>query len=119
MNPWSISTCARAADARRRSIMRLSAIKGVGEAQAEALVEAAAGRALRFARRDGGAARSRAVNKKALESLAAAGAFDCLERDRATAFAAIEPMLAIANRGAIGEERRARTRCSAKRRPRR
>ena len=40
------------------------------------------------------------VNKKALESLAAAGAFDCLEKDRATAFAAIEPMLAIANRGA-------------------
>ena len=43
----------------------------------------------------------RAVNKKALESLAAAGAFDCLEPDRATAFAAIEPMLAIANRDAM------------------
>ena len=40
----------------------------------------------------------RAVNKKALESLAAAGAFDCLEPNRAAAFAAIEPMLAIANR---------------------
>ena len=41
----------------------------------------------------------RAVNKKALESLAAAGAFDEIEPDRAIAFAAIEPMLAIANRG--------------------
>jgi DNA polymerase-3 subunit alpha len=40
----------------------------------------------------------RAVNKKALESLAAAGAFDDLESNRAAAFAAIEPMLAIANR---------------------
>ena len=43
----------------------------------------------------------RAVNKKALESLAAAGAFDCLEPNRAAAFAAIEPMLAIANREVI------------------
>ena len=42
----------------------------------------------------------RVVNKKALESLAAAGTFDELERDRAVAFASIEPMLAIANRGA-------------------
>ena len=36
----------------------LSAIKGVGEAQAEALVDARRGRAFCFARRDGGAARS-------------------------------------------------------------
>ena len=42
----------------------------------------------------------RLVNKKALESLAAAGTFDELEPDRAVVFAAIEPMLAIANRGA-------------------
>ncbi len=78
----------------------LSAIKGVGEAQAEALVRARGKRA--FASLGEMAARldPRAVNKKALESLAAAGAFDCLEPDRATAFAAIEPMLAIASRGA-------------------
>ena len=36
-----------------------------------------------------------------MESLAAAGAFDCLEPERAIAFAAIEPMLAIANRGVM------------------
>jgi len=78
----------------------LSAIKGVGEAQAEALVSARGRRA--FASLGELAARldPRAVNKKALESLAAAGAFDCLESDRATAFASIEPMLAVANRGA-------------------
>jgi DNA polymerase-3 subunit alpha len=76
----------------------LSAIKGVGEAQAEALIEARRGRA--FVSLGDMAARldPRAVNKKALESLAAAGAFDCLEPNRAAAFAAIEPMLAIANR---------------------
>ena len=76
----------------------LSAIKGVGEAQAEALVSARGTRA--FASLGDVAARldPRAVNKKALESLAAAGAFDGLEPNRAAAFAAIEPMLAIANR---------------------
>jgi len=76
----------------------LSAIKGVGEAQAEALVAARGARA--FASLGDMAARldPRAVNKKALESLAAAGAFDGLEPNRAAAFAAIEPMLAIANR---------------------
>ena len=76
----------------------LSAIKGVGEAQAEALVSARGDR--KFVSLGEVAARldPRAVNKKALESLAAAGAFDCLEPNRAAAFAAIEPMLAIANR---------------------
>ena len=79
----------------------LSAIKGVGEAQAEALVVARGARA--FASLADLAARldPRNVNKKALESLAAAGAFDCLEPERAIAFAAIEPMLAIANRGVM------------------
>src|SRR5271168_897331 len=91
----------RAGDGGGRAIhYALSAIKGVGEAQAEALVDARGQRA--FASLGEMAARldPRLVNKKALESLAAAGAFDCLEGDRATAFAAIEPMLAIANRGA-------------------
>jgi len=76
----------------------LSAVKGVGEAQAEALVAARGSHS--FASLGEMAARldPRAVNKKALESLAAAGAFDCLEPNRAAAFAAIEPMLAIANR---------------------
>ena len=78
----------------------LSAIKGVGEAQAEALVSTRGKRAFASLREMAARLDPRAVNKKALESLAAAGAFDCLEGDRATAFAAIEPMLAIASRGA-------------------
>ena len=73
----------------------------MGEAQAEALVSARGKRA--FVSLGEMAARldPRAVNKKALESLAAAGAFDCLEPNRAAAFAGVEPALAIASRGAM------------------
>jgi DNA polymerase-3 subunit alpha len=65
------------------------------------------------ARADGGAFRSlsdfarrvdhKQVNKKALECLANAGAFDDIEPDRAVVFAAVEQMLALAQRRA--EER--------------
>src|SRR5438067_685601 len=41
----------------------------------------------------------REVNKKVLESLAAAGAFDEIEPDRAKVFASVETLLAIAHRG--------------------
>ncbi len=79
----------------------LSAIKGVGEGQAAALVEAREGRPFSslsdLARR----VDPSKVNKKTLESLAAAGAFDELEGDRAIAFASIEPMLALAHRNAV------------------
>jgi DNA polymerase III subunit alpha len=40
----------------------------------------------------------RAVNKRVLESLAAAGAFDCIEPNRARAFAAVDAILATAQR---------------------
>ena len=88
------------ADGRATIVYALSAIKGVGEAQAEALAKARG--ATPFASLADLARRldPRLVNKKALESLAAAGAFDELEPNRAVVFAAIEPMLAIANRGA-------------------
>jgi len=76
----------------------LSAIKGAGEAQVAALVGARGGRLFKdmgdFARRIS----PREVNKKVLESLAAAGGFDELEPDRARASAAIEQVLALANR---------------------
>ncbi len=87
------------ADGRPTIIYALSAVKGVGDAQAAALAAARRGRP--FASLADMAARldPRLVNKKALESLAAAGTFDELEPDRAVVFASIEPMLAIANRG--------------------
>jgi DNA polymerase III subunit alpha len=78
----------------------LSAVKGVGESQARALVEARGAR--EFASLSDMARRidPRSVNKKALESLAAAGAFDAIEPERAIAFASIEPALSLANRAA-------------------
>ncbi len=88
------------ANGRPSIVYALSAVKGVGEAQAAALVAARHGRP--FVSLADLAARldPRLVNKKALESLAAAGTFDEIEPDRAVVFASIEPILAIANRGA-------------------
>jgi DNA polymerase-3 subunit alpha len=76
----------------------LAALKGVGRAAVEAIVTARSERQFSdvsdFARR----INPRAVNKRVLESLAAAGAFDDLERDRARAFAAMDAVLATAQR---------------------
>jgi DNA polymerase-3 subunit alpha len=76
----------------------LSAVKGVGEGQAEAIVRARKAKPFRSLGEVAAAISPREVNKKVLESLAAAGAFDELEADRARAFAAVEPILATANR---------------------
>jgi DNA polymerase-3 subunit alpha len=86
-------------------IYALSAIKGAGEGQIAAIVAARGKEPFRsladFATRLG----TGEVNKKVLESLAAAGAFDELEPDRARVFAGIEQILAEAAR--THEERRA------------
>ena len=86
-------------DAAKRSIRyALSAVKGAGEGQVEAIVRARGDRP--FAGLGDFAARvnPREVNKKVLESLAAAGAFDELESDRAKVFGGIETLMAVANR---------------------
>jgi DNA polymerase III subunit alpha len=88
------------ADGRPTIVYALGALKGVGDAQAEALVAARGGRPFASLSDMANRLDPRLVNKKALESLAAAGTFDELEPERAVAFASIEPMLAIANRGA-------------------
>ena len=76
----------------------LSALKGVGREAVKAIVAARADHPFvdlaDFARRFN----PRAVNKRVLESLAAAGAFDCIEHERARAAAAIDVMLAAAQR---------------------
>ena len=85
----------------------LAALKGVGRQAVEAIVAARNGRAFSdvtdFARR----INPRAVNKRVLESLTAAGAFDSLEPSRARAHAAIDGMLSTAQRSheaiAIGQ----------------
>ncbi|GJD49277.1 DNA polymerase III subunit alpha [Methylobacterium crusticola] len=74
----------------------LAAIKGVGRAAVEAIVQARGDRPFRdlgdFARR----LNPRLVNKRTLENLVAAGALDAIEPDRARAFAAVEPMMRLA-----------------------
>ncbi len=75
-----------------------SAIKGVGEGQAESLVRARQERPFASLADVARRLNPREVNKKTLESLAACGAFDEIEPNRARAFAAIEPMLGAANR---------------------
>jgi DNA polymerase-3 subunit alpha len=76
----------------------LAAIKGVGAPAIEHLVEVRAGAPFRdvadFARR----INPKIINKRALESLIAAGALDELEPDRARLTAGVERMLGMANR---------------------
>jgi DNA polymerase-3 subunit alpha len=79
----------------------LAAIRNVGLAAMEALVAERAANGpfknqLDFARR----LDARQVNKRQLESLAKAGAFDALEPNRARVFAAIEVLLRLANAAA-------------------
>ncbi len=76
----------------------LAALKGVGAQAVEAIVAARGDRPFTdlsdFATR----INPRAVNKRVLESLAAAGAFDALESNRARVFAAVDVMLGEAQR---------------------
>jgi DNA polymerase-3 subunit alpha len=76
----------------------LAALKGVGRQAVEAIVAARADHPFAdladFARR----INPRAVNKRVLESLAAAGAFDGIERERERAVAAVDVILAAAQR---------------------
>ena len=85
----------------------LAALRGVGRQAVESILAARGERAFAdladFARRTN----PRAVNKRVLESLVAAGAFDAIENNRARAFAAVDTMLAAAQRAhedaAIGQ----------------
>src|SRR5215468_10511605 len=76
----------------------LAALKGVGTQAVEAIVAARGERPFTdlsdFATR----INPRAVNKRVLESLAAAGAFDALESNRACVFAVVDAMLGEAQR---------------------
>jgi DNA polymerase-3 subunit alpha len=88
-------------------IYALAALKGVGKQAVETIIAARGNR--EFADLADFAARinPRAVNKRVLESLAAAGAFDPFENNRARVFAAVDVVLARAQRAhdtaAIGQ----------------
>jgi DNA polymerase-3 subunit alpha len=79
-------------------IYALAALKGVGRQAVEAIMAARGDRP--FADLADFAARinPRAVNKRVLESLAAAGAFDVFEKNRARIFGAVDVVLARAQR---------------------
>ena len=79
-------------------IYALAALKAVGKQAVEAIIAARDGR--EFADFADFAARinPRAVNKRVLESLAAAGAFDTFEKNRARVFAAVDNVLGHAQR---------------------
>jgi DNA polymerase III subunit alpha len=99
VEPPSVNRSGVVFDVEGRTIhYALAALKGVGRQAVEAMVEARSNKPFvdlsDFARR----INPRAVNKRVLESLAAAGAFDALESNRARVFAAVDTMLASAQR---------------------
>jgi DNA polymerase-3 subunit alpha len=99
LEPPSINRSGVTFDVERGTIhYALAALKGVGRQAVETIVEERAQRPFAdlsdFARR----INPRAVNKRVLESLAAAGAFDALEPNRARAFAAVDVVLGCAQR---------------------
>jgi len=76
----------------------LAALKGVGAQAIEAIVAARGDRPFADLTDFASRINPRAINKRVLESLAAAGAFDALEQNRARAFAAVDAILASAQR---------------------
>ena len=78
----------------------LSAIKGVGDGQAQGVVAARGERPFRDLADFASRLNPRDANKRVLESLTAAGAFDDLDPDRARVHSGIETILAVAARRA-------------------
>ncbi|MFN0263513.1 DNA polymerase III subunit alpha [Tepidamorphus sp. 3E244] len=89
-------------DGENRIHYALTAIRNVGRAAIEHIVEVRGDTPFAnladFAQRIS----PRYVNKRALESLACAGAFDCVEPNRARVFACAEAIMAIASRSEDG-----------------
>ena len=76
----------------------LAALKGVGRQAVDAIVEARGDQPFRDITDFASRVNPRAVNKRVLESLAAAGAFDALEKNRARVYAGVDAILATAQR---------------------
>ena len=76
----------------------LAALRGVGRQAVESIVAARGERVFADFSDFGRRINPRALNKRVLESLAAAGAFDCTEKNRARVFAAVDAILATAQR---------------------
>jgi DNA polymerase-3 subunit alpha len=76
----------------------LAALRGVGRQAVEGIVATRGERPFADLADFGRRINPRSVNKRVLESLAAAGAFDAIEPNRARAYAAVDVMLATAQR---------------------
>src|SRR3954471_15367603 len=76
----------------------LAALKGVGRQAVEAIVEARGDRPFHDITDFPSRVNPRAVNKRVLESLAASGAFDALEKNRARVYTGVDAILATAQR---------------------
>jgi len=76
----------------------LAALKGVGNQAVEAIVAARGSKPFRDLADFAGRVSPRAINKRVIESLAAAGAFDELESNRARVYAGAELILAECHR---------------------
>src|SRR5262249_24411278 len=76
----------------------LAASRGGGPPAGGAVIAAPAAGSLADLSDFGRRINPRAVNKRVLESLAAAGAFDCIEGNRARAYAVVDAILATAQR---------------------
>jgi DNA polymerase-3 subunit alpha len=77
----------------------LAALKGVGGQAVDLIVEARKERAFTSLADFASRVNPRAINKRVLESLAAAGAFDTLDSNRARVFAGADSILAACQRG--------------------
>jgi len=79
-------------------VYALAAIKGVGHHAVETIVETRSERPFASLSDFAGRINPKAVNKKTLEGLIAAGALDCFDRNRARLMNGIERLLETANR---------------------
>jgi DNA polymerase-3 subunit alpha len=76
----------------------LAALKGVGREAVRSIVEARGDKPFRDITDFASRVNPRAINKRVLESLTAAGAFDGLESNRARVYAGVDAILAAAQR---------------------
>jgi DNA polymerase-3 subunit alpha len=99
LEPPSINRSGRAFDVEGNTIFySLAALKGVGGQAVDSIVAARGTKPFRDLTDFASRINPKAINKRVLESLAAAGAFDELEPNRARVHAAVETMLAVAQR---------------------
>ncbi|MFN3348518.1 DNA polymerase III subunit alpha [Pseudorhodoplanes sp.] len=99
LEPPSINRSGRAFEVEGNTIFySLAAVKGVGGQAVDQIVAARGNRPFRDLSDFASRINPKAINKRVLESLAAAGAFDGLDSNRARVHASVEAMLAEAQR---------------------